>query len=258
MRSEWDRQLKVFNQSRWAATQLARADMRLQGTMNDIEIWIRMRERARLAREIHDTVEYALTAMHVQLSAIKELLKTDTSSLEKRIGQLEKLVQTTMYEVQNEVQTLRNDELEPWPTKWEHMCTLFSDSTGVRVHLDIPKDLGFIDENLGAVVTRMIQEGLTNAYRHSRADYVDVAIRYKDAKRTLLLRISDNGAGSEHVEPGSGLRGITERVEGSGGSVAWETEPGRGFDLGIVLPVDGSAELRYDEARSEQDTPAYR
>ena len=79
--------------------------------------------------------------------------------------------------------------------------------------------------------TRSIQEGLTNARKHSRASRVDLSLDYDDPQRVRLV-IKDNGVGAESVDSGGfGLLGVRERVQLLGGAVQIETGPGEGFSL---------------------------
>ena len=94
---------------------------------------------------------------------------------------------------------------------------------------------------ISETVYRLIQESLTNAYRHGRADYVDVAMSWETDDELVLLRVSDNGRGALSLSPGNGLTGMRERVAELGGSVVWQSSPGRGFDIGVDIPWAGGA-----------------
>jgi signal transduction histidine kinase len=110
------------------------------------------------------------------------------------------------------------------------------------VHTNITEDLEEIGGNISEAFYRVIQEALTNAYRHGGADYVDVSMGWERAAGLVLLRVSDNGSGTAKVTPGNGLTGMSERIARLGGSIAWRTLPGRGFDLGIQVPWRGSGD----------------
>ena len=235
---EWRKQEKLFEQTKWAASEFAQANVRLQDALGNAENWMRENERTRIAREIHDTVGYALTAVLVQIRAVQEELKIDPSVLPPRLDQLEGLLRETIQEVRKEVSRLREseDEMLDWRTKWMQLCKVFAAFTGIRMNVDIGDELHGIRSEMGSSIYRIIQEALTNAYRHGRAGYIDVAAGWKEEEGALLLRISDDGMGAESLTLGSGLKGIRERVDGMGGTVAWETQPEKGFDLGIAIP----------------------
>ena len=232
---EWEAQSRLFEQAKWAAVEIARANARLQDERNRTEVRTLTSERERLAREIHDTVGHTLTAMLVQMDALRVDIAQDHRKALSRLETLESTVREAMHDVRREVSMLRDDagRRESWKTRWLKLCTTFADSTGIRVNTSIADELLRMPDELGETLYRVFQESLTNAYRHGRATLVDIAAGIRDDR--LVIRISDNGAGAAAVSPGNGLRGMQERVHALGGDVAWATQPGKGFDIGIVF-----------------------
>lgn len=232
--SEWREQTQVFEQSNWAAAQYAMANVRLQDGMERNEVWTRVEERTRIAREIHDAVGYALTAALVQVKAAQEELKKDPSLLGSRLEKLEDLVRSSIRDIRDEIRGLREDGGEDWMPRFRRLCAIFSDYTGMRVNVQAEDTLRILDDGVGENLYRILQEALTNAFRHGHADFVDVAVGLHEGH--LIVRVSDNGRGCEQVHTGNGMRGTRERVEAMRGEVAWQTKPERGFDVGISIP----------------------
>ena len=117
------------------------------------------------------------------------------------------------------------------------MCLIFSECTGLKIQLRIPEAVATIDGSIGEGIFRIIQESLTNSVKHGNASYVDITFLIDEATNSLLLRISDNGTGHEaDIVRGVGLKGMSERIADLHGSIAFETLPGLGFDIGIKLP----------------------
>ena len=86
---------------------------------------------------------------------------------------------------------------------------------------------------------RIVQEGLTNALKHSHASHADVTIRYRPEE--LGLEIADDGEGPATSNGGGhGLVGIRERVTIYGGQMSAGAGPAGGYLLSARLPVDGS------------------
>jgi len=205
----------------------------------------RTTERVRIAREVHDTVGYALTAALVQVRAARRLLESNPDNAASRLEHIEEMISDSLQEVRAEVSSLRDASLvkRTGTSRWRRLCDGFADSTGIRVSVRMPPDLEIVSEAVSETVYRIIQESLTNAYRHGRADHVDVAMTWKRDPGRILLRISDNGRGAGIVEPGNGLAGMRERVDSLDGSLIWQSALGRGFDIGIEIPWRG----RFDE-----------
>ena len=232
--AELHRQERMADHARRTATEFVAANVRLQNSLRRSETADLNSERRRIAREIHDTVGHSLTAVLVQLRTARELMRVRPGQVTAYLEEIEVAVRDALRETRQEVRSLR--EREPIQVSWRQLCMKFAECTGVRVDLGILDDLGAVTDGVGETVFRVIQEALTNAIRHGRATKVDVRLRLKPTGQ-LLLRISDNGGGALHVQPGSGLRGMRERIDELRGEVAWETLPKRGFDLGIVIPA---------------------
>jgi signal transduction histidine kinase len=236
---EWEAQSKLFEQAKWAAVEIARANARLQDERNRTELRTRTSERERIAREIHDTVGYTLTAVLVQIDALRVDIAREPTKAPLRLEKLETSVRGAMRDVRREVSGLRDEDArkESWKTRWLKLCTTFADSTGIRVNTSISDELMEMQDALGETLYRVFQESLTNAYRHGRATLVDIAAGIREDR--LVIRISDNGSGAAALAPGNGLTGMQERVRSLGGEIAWRTQPGKGFDVGIVFPKAG-------------------
>ena len=227
----------LFDQARWAASKLSDITMRLDSSVRGAENRAVSSERGRVARIVHDSVGYSLTALLVQLNALAEL--TAERHTREGLRRLETLVRSSLQEIREQVSQLRHggeeDRPVDWAERWRQLCDVFTDCTGVRIHSEIAQCSG-VAAATGEAVYRILQESLTNAYRHGRATYVSVSMRVREDLGLLLIKISDNGRGAEKFAAGNGLRGIRERVAGLGGQVLWKTEPERGFDLAVDVP----------------------
>lgn len=241
---EWERQSSMFNQARWAASEFITVNVRMQDTIDRTAGLTRMRERVRVAREIHDTVGYTLTAVLMQVQAAREVFRAQPSQLPARLSRLETMVRESIQEVRREVSNLRDESViaRSGNSRWQRLCKAFADGTGIRVYAEFVDDLEQVSPRISECVYRILQEALTNAYRHGAADYVDVRMAYDKPPGLVLLRVSDNGRGAEMVKPGNGLSGMRERVSELYGQIEWRTGPGQGFDLGIELPWDGNVD----------------
>lgn len=234
----WRRQLDMFDRSKQVTEELVRANLRLQESVEKTELTSRSRERTRIAREIHDTVGYTLTAVLMQVHALQGYWKKNPDQIASRLKFAEDLVRDAISEVRDEINTLREEmiSVEGWREHWITVCKTFADSTNIRVQYEFDAQCEFVDDEIGESISKILQEVLTNSYRHGRATIVDVVIGIHD--RTIMFRISDNGAGAKIFVPGNGLSGIRERVNILRGSIVWQTIPNKGFDIGIKIPFN--------------------
>ena len=81
----------------------------------------------------------------------------------------------------------------------------------------------------------VVSEALTNVAKHARATRVHVTLQERDGE--LRLRVSDDGVGGADPARGSGLVGLKDRVEASGGTLTVESRPGEGTRLDVALPL---------------------
>lgn len=234
---EWRRQHNLFEQAQWAAEEIAKTNTRLRENMNWRELHSRSMERIRVAREVHDTVGHTLTSVLFQISAARAVIEEDPASAVHRLDKVEEMVRGSLQEVRKEVSHLRSEAetIEGWTSRCKAMCISYADVTGIRISVEFEAGIETVPDTVGEEVFRILQEGLTNAYRHGRAGSVDVKAGVRD--EILYLRISDDGIGAAKTVPGNGLTGMKERVSAFGGTVAWQTLPHKGFDIGIRIPL---------------------
>ena len=102
-------------------------------------------------------------------------------------------------------------------------------------------DLEGLDEALNLTAYRLIQEGLTNIYKHAKASHVEISLTRSSAggRSDLGVTVADDGCGADLHEPrrGHGLNGMRERTELSGGTFSIDSTPGRGLRFEAHLPV---------------------
>ena len=231
---------RLLRQARTAASTLSGVILRVEQTVHRARIHEMTQERRRVAREIHDSVGYTLTGLIVQLGVVNRLVTSPEAK--SRLESLESIARRALQEVREEVGNLRADVSEdvvPFLNRWIQVCDYFAECTGIRVDHRFSRELEHVPVSIGDTVYRVIQEGLTNAYRHGEATIVDVSMSWKKERGLILLRISDNGRGLDSLKPGNGLSGIRERVESLAGSLVIQSEPGRGFDMGVDIPWAG-------------------
>lgn len=230
-------------QSREAAAKLAEANVQLQNYALRIEDFTLMEERARVSRELHDTLAHTMISLVVKLGLCEDMIATEPEQLAIELKDIRERIRKCLDEVRTVVSTLRSPLSDEGKGNelWQRLITTFAQTTGVETYTRILGDFSQIDDSLNHVIYRIIQEGMTNAYRHGHASIIDIAVSWEEA--FICIRIADNGKGVEFLKEGNGLTGIRERVEALGGQIAWISQPGVGFDLGVVLSARGGVSL---------------
>jgi signal transduction histidine kinase len=194
-----------------------------------------------MARELHDVVAHAVSVMVLQVGAVRHRLPVGSPEGEA-LQSVERAGRCALVEMRRLLGALRagDDDLElaPHPGLGD-LEALAGDvrSAGldVRIHTDgrpvsLPRSL-----DLSAY--RIVQEGLTNALKHSGARRADVTVDY--APTELRLEVRDDGPGGFATEggPGHGLIGIGERVKAYGGDMSAFAAASGGFVLRASLPL---------------------
>jgi signal transduction histidine kinase len=113
----------------------------------------------------------------------------------------------------------------------------------VTLHLLLPRLPGTV-ETTGYFTAA---EAITNAIKHANAEHVDVAAWLSEAGDELYLRVRDDGVGGADPDMGTGLTGLTDRIEAAGGTITITSPPGVGTDLEVTLPLSSASQ--YDRDR---------
>lgn len=189
-----------------------------------------LRERERLARELHDSLGHALVVMSVQLEAIQRLYPVDPRQAEERIEALKGVARANMDDLRRALAGLRSAGLgeRALPEALQSLCVQTGQRTGLEMDCHTPASSPTLTPAAAEALWRVAQEALTNVERHAQARHVVLCLEQEPA--AVLLRVSDDGrglpAGAETLPDHYGLRGMRERVEGLGGSLRLSGEQG--------------------------------
>ena len=200
-------------------------------------------ERRRLARDLHDEVNQALTAILLRLEA---LAQDAPPAQADDVAELKRLVNQAMDELLNLARQLRPTALDDHGLvpAIDAQLKRFAARTGVEVRMHTVGDPASLEEDVQTAVYRVAQEALTNAERHAGATVVEVDLEV-ESDRTEL-RVSDDGHGfdpgqatrratSEVGAPGLGLRGMAERARLVGGELDVRSAPGGGTTVALRI-----------------------
>jgi signal transduction histidine kinase len=198
-------------------------------------------ERARIARELHDVVGHSVSVMTVQASGVRRLLRPDQHREREALLVVEQTGREALAEMRRMVGVLRRPEeapaLAPQPSL-EHLDRLVEQAreAGLPVELRVEGDTVQLPAGVDLTAYRLVQEGLTNAIKHSRATRAEVLVHYRDGQIELV--VSDDGLGGGSGDRGGhGLVGMRERVSVYGGDLEAGPRPEGGYRLRARLPL---------------------
>ena len=213
-------------------------------------------ERRRIARELHDQIGQALTAVKINLQTIQRLPDPASSA-----AYLEESIET----VERALQQVRNLSLDLRPSLLDDLGLVaalrwYVDRQAQRAGFSAQFTADPFDARLPTEVEttcfRVAQEALTNIVRHSRARRVKVELRHSETELQLLIR--DDGAGfdvqaaldSSMRGASLGLLGMRERVHLVGGKIEIESSPAAGTEIRVRLPLTASPLERRTPGRA--------
>jgi signal transduction histidine kinase len=195
-----------------------------------------VRERNRLAREIHDSLGHFLTTIHVQLQAARAIHAADPARALDAIAKAQGLAHEALAEVRRSVGALQADR-SPAPLAASlRDLTAATDGWGAAVSLEILGPPRPIAPEAEHALFRAAQEGLTNVRKHARAKAALVTLDYREARR-VSVGVTDDGRGGNGEGDGHGLAGLRERFAALGGRVVTERPAGGGFRLQVEVPA---------------------
>jgi signal transduction histidine kinase len=198
-------------------------------------------ERARIARELHDLVGHSVSVMTLHAAGVRRLLGPEHEKAQESLLLIEQTGREALAEMRRLVGVLRRPEdapaLAPQPSlRYLDRLVGQAREAGLPVEVRIEGDERELPASLDLTAYRIVQEGLTNAIKHSAAQHAEVFVRYGLSE--LELAISDDGTGSGNGGGGGhGLVGMRERVAVYGGELRAGPRPGGGYELRARLPV---------------------
>jgi len=210
-------------------------------------------ERLRFARDLHDLLGHSLSLITLK-SELAERLLPDTPENEKaarEVRDLQGVARGALREVREAVSGYRRPSLDE---ELAGACAML-EAAGIscRTH----NEIGVLPNYTEAILTWVVREGVTNVVRHSRAKNCEIRLT-KEGGGKIHAEVRDDGRGHDPKRDGvggSGLSGLAERVEASGGRLEAGLLPKGGFALRVSLPL-GESSSQEDDGQTPSTTGA--
>jgi PAS domain S-box-containing protein len=208
-------------------------------------------ERKRISRELHDVIAQTLAGINIHIAALAHKNSDNLGGLQQQIA-------NTQHIVENSMKVIRQFALELRPTVLDDLGLIpaleaflkdFTETSGIRVSLEISSCIEEASEDIRTTFFRIIQEALINVAQHSKASTVHISIQC--LAEGTSLQITDDGQGfemEEKIHPISstrlGLLGMKERAEMVGGVFSVDTASGRPTTLRVMVGFHPIKETR--------------
>lgn len=222
-------------------TDLEASHRKLQAYAEEVAELAVTQERNRLARDIHDSVGHALTAVNIQLEKALAYWQRSPAEALQAIRDAKLAASEALRDVRSSVGALRDaDDRFSLRAALEGLAERMA-AQGLPVALTVSGDESDYNRTTLMALYRATQEGLTNVQRHAGASRVEIELRFDE--REVRLRLHDDGRGFDPaaVETsgsagGFGLAGIRERLELALGHLEIRSDPAHGTELLMTAP----------------------
>jgi signal transduction histidine kinase len=214
--------------------ELLNAHYKLKNYAEKIQELTTTQERNRIARDLHDTLGHDITGLIMQLEMTSSMMDNDITKAKSLIDDSKITARNSLKKVRRIVETFKEDsKTYNNIDAIKNLIKEFSIKTGININLKIIGDKITISPDIHITLYRIIQESITNAVRHGKANNIKVTIIYE--KDYITFRIIDNGIGCDKIYEGYGLKGMNERINLLDGEIKYINK--NGFEVSGKLPI---------------------
>ncbi len=206
-------------------------------------------ERARIAREIHDTLAQGFVAVSVHLELVAQLMRNSADAAREQLARAQALVRSSLEDARTSIWELRSQgaEREDLAVRILKMAEETTSRSGARarVQMQVTGTNHPLDEDVERELMRIAREAVTNAVRHGDAENIVLRLEFEGSMFGMEIR--DDGRGFAGTPPdGSsghfGLTGMRERAEAIGATLTVESNPGEGTTVRVGLNISQAGE----------------
>jgi signal transduction histidine kinase len=188
--------------------------------------------RRRIERDLHDGAQQQLVSLALEVRAAQASVPEEMNQHRDELSHIAEGLTTAL-------DGLRETALGLHPAILAEgglgpALKTLAHRSPIPVELEV-RTVGRLSESLEVAAYYVVSETLTNAAKHSRASRVRVEVELRD--RALCIAVADDGVGGADATRGSGLLGLSDRVEANGGTISIESREGAGTSLTAVLPL---------------------
>jgi signal transduction histidine kinase len=237
----WSQERKTLDDNRALIRDLNGKEAELKGLLSDIERTATLKERTRLARDIHDSVGHALMVVQIQLNKAAAYADIDTAETKSAVEEARKTAADATRDIRASLDILNSHERLSSISEAVPGLIKPLRERDILVSCRVMGNEKDYNHMVLMGIYRMVQEGVTNILRHSEAKGVKLDIHF--GEHYVDASLKDDGVGFNPEQSAGrddhyGLTGLSRRLEMAGGHLEIVTEPGRGCELRVRLMKD--------------------
>lgn len=209
-----------------------------------VEFDATLRERERLAADLHDSLEQSLTGMALQLEATEALQAEAPARSAQHLGLARQLLTRSREEVRRSVWNLRSQALDnrSLPDALRDTAATFAEGQALRIEVASEGSVRPLPDFIAGNLLLLAREALTNAIKHGAAQNIEVRVVFHPTE--VAVAVKDDGKGFDtegHPGPREGhfgLQGMRERMKRLHGALTITSTPGQGTCISATMPVE--------------------
>ena len=198
-----------------------------------------IKERTRIAGEIHDNVGHTLTSAVISIEAGEKLLgQSSTEALEK-FSLAKDQVKRGLDDIRSSIKAIQKGEEKAFTAALYELLDDIHQNTGLDIsHIaELKSDLLPIQKHVLLVA---VKECATNSLKHGKSTKADLLLQ--EYKGSIHMTFSDDGKGTDDLSFGFGLQNMAARIQSLGGTMTTQSTKGEGFTVSISMPTGTRAE----------------
>ncbi|MCM3569793.1 sensor histidine kinase [Neobacillus mesonae] len=203
-----------------------------------------VKERTRIAQELHDSIGHALIALKMHLEFAEKMMETDSLKAKEVLGKALGISQTSITDLRKAVDVLKDDQ--GWRNKIKLRDSLDDLIESLQMTGRLEFELFFDDtaehasKEIRKGIYETVREAVTNGIKHGNAQGFHIDIFVHGNK--LHVKVEDDGAGCADIKKSHGLRGMEERIHSLDGKIQFVSANGNGFAVEAEIPFAASME----------------
>ncbi|MDQ0216258.1 two-component system sensor histidine kinase DesK [Oikeobacillus pervagus] len=203
---------------------------KLEDANKRISELIKLEERQRISRDLHDTLGQKLSLIGLKSDLARKLINKNPEQARQELKDVQQTARTALNEVRKMVSSMRGIRLK------DELVRVKQIFSAAEISFSVPEEVTFRNVSLLTenILSMCLKEAVTNVVKHSEATYCSISI--EQTRMEVVITIKDNGVFKGKGESGNGLMGMKERLEFVNGSIELLTE--QGTTLIIKVPND--------------------
>lgn len=211
------------------------SNSKLSDAYIELEQMTKVKERNRIATEVHDTIGHTLTIVLMEIEAAKICIYKDSKEAIRKLELAEGQARKGLNQVVHSIKDIQSDNEE---ANFEVNLLKFIEEIEKYSNVKVIPNIQInesIPNEIGDALLKSIREGVTNGIRHGVATEFTLCVATKD--KCINLTLIDNGKGCSIIKPDFGLTAICDRIEALKGTAGFASIEGKNFSIEIKVPI---------------------